>query len=336
MTSRHWIHRAPCALLLTLLAACGAGGAGGGRSAPAPTAEKEPAADAEKSADETPESVGNAVTLTDDQVAHLGVRSTELKAVQHTLEVAGYGLVLPRDALAVAVSERSTAEAALIQSRAELARERELAGTAGALSTEAQQTAERQAAADEASAVLARSRLSALLGDHPAWGAGEATVLEQLEQGKIKLVRATFPLGVLADELPVQLRVGPLGGGTAAWHVTPVWRAPADANVPGRSLYALLRNDQASDGERLLVWAGGGKSKSGVVIPLSAVLMHDGRYWCYLERSATRFERVEFDVDAPTDQGYFVANHLHPGDRIVTEAAGLLLARQTGKADDAD
>jgi hypothetical protein len=338
-------HRWTCSALglpalvvaLGLLVACGAG-AGRDTSAPAAEekapAEQKPAAEAKAAGDE------NTVTLTAEELAHLGIRTSTLSVAHQTPEVAGYGLVLPRDTLAAAISERSTAQAALAQSRAALARAQEMAGTPGALSIEAQQAAERQAATDEAALSLARSRLAALLGDHPDWGADEAAVLEQLEQGKIRLVRATFPLGALDGALPASLRLGPLGETAASWQAAPVWRAPADPTVPGRSLYALLRSESASngvsDGEHLSALAAGGSSQTGIVVPLSAVVLHDGHYWCYLQRSATGFTRVQISADAPAEGGYFVTSGLHAGDQVVTQAAGLLLARQTGKADDTD
>ncbi len=322
-------------MALGLLAGCGAGA---GRDTGTPAAEEKPATEAKPTADE------NTVTLTGDELAHLGVRTSALDVVRQARQVAGYGLVLPRDALAPAISERSSAQAALVQSRAALSRAQQMAGTPGALSTEAQQSLERQAAADEAALNLARSRLSALLGDHPDWGSDEAALLEQLEQGKVKLVRVTFPLGALQGALPATLRVGPLGDTAATWQASPVWRAPADPNLPGRSLYALLRNapgsnganDGASDGERLSALAAGGGSQTGIVVPLSAVVLHDGHYWCYLQQSATAFTRVQISADSPAEGGYFVTSGVHAGDRVVTQAAGLLLARQTGKADDTD
>jgi hypothetical protein len=319
--------------VLALLAACSAGA---GRGASPPAAANEAAADTEKPADEKAASDDTTLTLTDEQVAHLGIETTELTLSHHAAEVAGYGLIMPRDAIAPAQSERSTAEAAVTLSRAGLARERELAGTPGALASEAREALERQAAVDEAAAALARSHLSALLGDHPAWGERESTLLEQLEQGKIKLVRATFPLGVLEEALPTRLRVARLGNSAISWRAAPVWRAPADAAVPGRALFALLHTDAASDGEHVLAMAAGNHVQTGVVIPLSAVVMHDGRYWCYLRRTATSFERVEFDADMPAEHGYFVTTGPQAGDSVVTQSAGLLLARQTGKADDTD
>jgi hypothetical protein len=116
-----------------------------------------------------------------------------------------------------------------------------------------------------------------------------------------------------------------------------VWDAPADPGAPGRSFFALLQHTDAGEGERLLVWAEGDAegAESGVLVPPAAVVMSEGKYWCYVERQANVFTRIPLDISRPMADGYFVAG-IKPGERIVTLGAGLLLARQTNPSTEAE
>lgn len=115
-----------------------------------------------------------------------------------------------------------------------------------------------------------------------------------------------------------------------------VWDAPADATVPGRSFFALLKGSDAGEGERLQVWAPIGKSASGVAIPASAAVMSEGKFWCFVEKKPGTFERIEIDIARPTADGYFVTEGVAAGDKVVTAAAGQLLAKESGSGSESD
>jgi hypothetical protein len=155
-------------------------------------------------------------------------------------------------------------------------------------------------------------------------------MLDALGSGQIKLVRATFPLGALEGEAPASLRLARLNAVQAggSWRSTAVWDAPADASVPGRSFFALLKGSDAGEGERLLAWAPVGLPESGVAIPAAAVIISDNKYWCYIERKPGLFVRSEIDTNMPLAEGYFVNKGVASGDEVVTKSAGLLLARE--------
>ena len=109
--------------------------------------------------------------------------------------------------------------------------------------------------------------------------------------------------------------------------------------MPGRSFFALLQAADVGEGERLLAWTGGTDSEqaeSGVLIPSSAVVASDGRYWYYLERKAGEFARTPMDISRPMADGYFVRGGVNRGDLIVTSAAGLLLARESNPSTEAE
>jgi hypothetical protein len=278
------------------------------------------------------EEAGAGVTLTPEQIEKLGVVTEAVQSIDYREETAGYGVVVPHEAIAQAAAEIVTAQATERQSQSALSRAKRLSGTPGAVSADVEETAARQAAVDSAALTLAVQRMSGALGMNPPWKAGENNpILQDLAGGRIKLVRVTFPLGALSGGIPATLRAAHIGGSKPdkSWTMTKVWDAPADANVPGRSFFALLKGSDAGEGERLLVWAPIGDSVAGVVVPAAAAVMSDAKYWCYLEKKPGNFVKSEIDTARPVPDGYFVTEGVAAGDKVVTTAAGQLLARES-------
>lgn len=280
------------------------------------------------------------VVLKPEQVQAIGVITAPLAAIEHRDEVAGYGVVLPHDTLAQPIAELRTAQAVARQSHSALERAQSLAGSPGAVSADTQETAARQASVDAAALALAEQRLATVLGPAPTTSAAERQrLLEKLAAGRMKLVRATYPLGALDDAQPRMLRAIALaaqGSAERGWNLTPVWPAPADVNFPGRSFFAVLDRADVAEGQRLMVYAAAGASRTGVEIPVSAVVMSEGRYWCYVEAAPGKFVRTEIATNAPTTGGYFVSGGLKAGQRVVTAASGQLLAQESNSGEEPD
>ena len=305
-----------------------------------PTAEDAKDADASQPAAKE-EAAKEGVTLTAEQATKLGVATQPAKATEYSAEITGYGVIVPHDAIAAAVAELTTAQAAQEQSRAAAARAQRLAGTPGAMSADAVETAARQVATDSAALTLAERRLSTVIGGGPLAASG--AVLQDLACGKVNLLRASFPLGALQGAAPGSLRAAPLGATSpatpqvAGWNLHPVWNAPADASLPGRSFFALLNGSDAGEGERVLVWApGSGPAQRGVLVPATALVISEGKYWCYVEQKAGVYLRREVATDRPVGDGYVVTQGIAAGDKLVTAAAGLLLAREINPSTEAD
>jgi hypothetical protein len=154
-------------------------------------------------------------------------------------------------------------------------------------------------------------------------------------------LRVTFPLGVLNGAAPNILRVSRLDAATAGerWTSRVVWDAPADSAVPGRSFFALLQHTDVGEGERVLIWATGDSSEpaeSGILVPSSAIVVADGKYWCFVEQQPGVFSRAPLDIGRPMADGYFVKGGIKSGAPIVTLGQGLLLARQTNPSSEAE
>jgi hypothetical protein len=302
-----------------------------------PDADDKAAGIAKPAEAETPES--GRVMLTPGQVEKLGVQTEEVKAVEYAEETSGFGTVIPRETIAQASAELATAEATEKQSRAALARTRRLSGTPGAMSADVEETNARQASVDTAALTLARQRLSATFGQNAPWSNGaNPALLQDLANGRAQLVRATFPLGTLGGEIPKILRASRIGQAATGkgWKMSLIWTAPADASVPGRSFFALLRGSDLGEGERIIVSAPVGAAQPGVVIPAEAAVIKDGKYWCYVEEKPGTFVRTEIDTGRPFENGYFVAAGVKRGDKVVTNAAAQLVAKESNTGADAD
>jgi hypothetical protein len=320
-------------VLLIVAAWMGALCLAGCRQGPA-AAEGPPAEAKDKGA---PEAEG--VTLKSEEIEKAGIKTAMLAAASHTPESTGYAVVITRETIAQAVADLTSAAAVERQSRSALTRARGLAGTPGAMPVEAQETAERQAAVDHAAFVLAERRLSATFGQNAPWKENyNSPLLASLARGDTKLARVTFPLGALGSTVPARLRLTRIGAapGSKSIETLAVWNAPADATIPGRSFFAILKGGDVNEGERLIAHAAVGAAENGVVVPYSATVISAGKYWCYVEEKPGFFVRTEIDPGMPTDDGYFVKEGIAPGAQVVTTSAGLLLARETNPSSEAD
>ena len=209
---------------------------------------------ARRRAGEAPEGV----SLTPAQIEKLGLVTQPAQPTQYSQHANGYGLVVSHDTIAQAVAELTTARATEQQSRSALKRAQQLSGTPGAVSADVEEAAAQKAAVDAAAMTLTAERLTSILGMNPPWqNRDQDPTLQDLARGRIKLLRATFPLGALSGGTPRSLRAARLGvtQPDLGWNLNVVWDAPADSSIPGRSYFALLKGADAGEGERLTVWA---------------------------------------------------------------------------------
>lgn len=304
---------------------------------------------AEKNADSAPQTqtqtqtkapdAAAGVRLTPEQIEKMGLETEAAKTVDYAQHATGYGTVIPHESIAQAVAELATAEAAEKQSRSALARTRRLAGTAGAMSADVEESNVRQVAVDTAALNLAQQRLTATFGPKPPWSGGRSPrLLEALADGSTQLLRVTFPSGSLPGGIPKTLSISRLGQavGDKRLTVSMIWTAPADANVPGRSFFALLRSGDLGEGDRVIGWAPIGAAQPGVWVPAAAALISDAKYWCYVQTMPGTFVRTEIEASRPFENGYVVTSGVKPGDRVVTQGAALLLAQESNSGQDAD
>jgi hypothetical protein len=100
--------------------------------------------------------------------------------------------------------------------------------------------------------------------------------------------------------------------------------------LPGSGFYCLLEGSDLAQNERLSVRVGEGTQATGTWVPQTAVLVGENDTWVYVEPEDGHFVRVRVDVSKPQDDGFFLPPEtgIAPEARVVTGAAGLLLARE--------
>jgi hypothetical protein len=288
-------------------------------------------AQAEKEAAESP-----GLTLKPEEVKSLGIAVQAAVPAQFTGRIAGYGVVTALDTVAQADSEFLTAQAAASQSSAAAARARSLStGEEAAISREQVEVADSKAAADAAALALARRKTEAAFGLNSPWHdtASRSAVMRRLASGEEVLVRVTF--SAIGGAAPKRIEISRMGADRKSWTAHTIWDAPADAAVPGRSFYALVEGSDLAQNERVTAAIPTGTAKPGAKIPASALVYGESEAWVYVQTAANTFLRTKVDITQPLDDGYFV-NTVKPGDKVVTDGAGLLLAREINPSTEAE
>jgi len=294
---------------LLLLVACG---------------KTEKPAEAEKEAAEGP-----GLTLKAEEVKSLGLALQAATPAQFTGRIAGYGVVTALDTIAQADSDFLTAQAAATQSAAAAARARSLStGEDAAISREQLEVAESKASADAAALGLARRKTEAAFGLNSPWAdaASRSAVMRRLASGEAVLVRATF--AAIGGAAPKRIEISRMGADRKSWMAHTIWDAPADAAVPGRSFYVLVEGSDLAQNERVTAAIPTGGAQAGAKIPAKALVYGESEVWAYVQTAENTFLRTKVDIGRPLEDGYFVTS-IKPGDKVVTDGAGLLLARET-------
>lgn len=314
---RYGMRVAALAALLAL-GACGKGAA--------------PAADKKEEAKEE----GPGITLTEEQSEGLGLVTAKLSASSYRGAITGYGMVAAFDAIAQSDADTASAEAAAAQSQAAAARAKDLStGEDAAVSRETYEAAAAKSTTDQAAVLLARRKADAAFGNNAPWrsGAQRATILARLQSGKSVLVKVTFPIG--ATVTAQKFSVTRMGAGSKSWATSSVWDAPADATIPGRSLFALVDGSDLAQGERVLATIPTGAPQAGVLVPQGALVMGEGDSWAYLKTGDNTYVRSRIDTSRAENDGYFVTQGFTPGQEVVTAGAGQLYAREMNPSTEA-
>jgi hypothetical protein len=126
-----------------------------------------------------------------------------------------------------------------------------------------------------------------------------------------------------------------MGNGSKSWATAAVWDAPADASIPGRSLFALVDGSDLAQGERVLATIPIGAPQAGVLVPQGALVMGEGDSWAYLKTGDNSYVRSRIDTSRPENDGYFVTQGFTPGQEVVTAGAGQLYAREINPSTEA-
>lgn len=285
------------------------------------------------------------VTLDARATSAGGIRTMALQQIQRSPQTAAFGIVLDPGSLitlsaqiAAARGKLAAADAATVLARSQAARAAYLYGAQHNISQAAFEAAKSHLQVAQAVQASAEAQLGELVARaRTDWGArlgaaaGAAVApLPQLESGAEQIVEVSLPFG---QSLPAAATASqastPDGKRVKLRLIGPAPRAAA--GVAGPSLYYLMASrDSAPIGTPLTVALDGPQTVSGVVVPVSAVVWHDGQALVYRQSGSDTFTPVELSHPTQTGEGYFVAGGegaaLQPGQRIVITGAALVFS----------
>ena len=271
------------------------------------------------------------LTMDEETEKLLALKLVPLAAMQLEPEIKGYGRVLDSAPLSSLVAELVSARATAEASQKDSERLKVLSAQNNA-SDRALQTTEAAAQRDRALTDSARQRLLVAWGGALAERADLAALVQSLATGENALVRIDLLAGDLLKSPPLGARLFALSDENNAVEAELLGVAPAmDAQTQGQGFLFLVKSRQPGfvAGAALLGYLKiAGEAQNGVMIPRSAVVRFGGRPWIYLQTDAHTFLRREISLESPLAEGWFAAQGMKPGDRVVVGGAQMLLSEE--------
>jgi len=250
-------------------------------------------------------------------------------------EVKGYGRVLDPTALMVSLVDLDAAEAALDASKKEFERIQVLFAHEQNASARAVETAEAALKRDQAQVEGVRAKLIAVWGRPLIEQKGLRAVVRSLTDHEAVLVRVDLPISETLFSPPTGARIISLAREERSANAEFVgFATSADPQVQGQGFLFLLKENTLGARPDMAVigyLATGTDPLRGVVVPRGVVVRSEGKAWVYVQQDDTTFIKKPVVLDRPVEDGWFVAEGLTQGDRVVVSGAQILLSEE-GKA----
>jgi hypothetical protein len=267
------------------------------------------------------------VTLDAETQARLGLKIETPAPAQWQPQLRATGNVADPLAFTAAASDFEAARAAALASQSDLKRTQTLAAQDNA-SSRALETAQAAAARDALALNAARAKFAADWGAHLAAQTNLTALAEKLQAGEMSFVKLSPPTGAFPNPPPPHALIFLFGSETnfveadfaddlnvsAATQTQTLLFSANKKLPPGLSVTAQLQIS--------------GEPASGVVIPASAVLRHEGAGWIYVQTETNQFVRTKIPLDRQTGGGWFVSENLSATNRIVVSGAQTVLSAE--------
>jgi hypothetical protein len=270
------------------------------------------------------------VKLDRDTQTGMGLKVGLLAAAEMSPEVKGYGRVLDPGPLAALIAEAASATASVEASTREFERLKQLYSQNQNASARALETAEAAMKRDQISLASVQARLLLGWGQAIASQADLGAFVHSLVAQETSLVRVDLPLGERLPEVPMGVRIAPVGAPERLSNAQYLGPAPStDPQTQSRGVLLLVQADSPPVGTAVLAWlAVPGQSRTGVIVPRSAVLRHEGRTFVYLQTADDTFERKAVTIENPAGDGWFISQGLQKQDKVVVVGAQELLSEE--------
>ncbi|MDF0491390.1 hypothetical protein PX554_25060 [Sphingomonas sp. H39-1-10] len=291
------------------------------------------------------------ITLDATEQKRSGIGTTMLAAASGTEPSRAYAAVLDVGPLIDLRNAALNADAQVAAARARAAASRPGAERARMLYRDAQnvslaqlQAADASYQSDQAAVAAAQAQAATVTANARAQfgnalGALRSPLVQSLSERRTLLLQVTTPPDTTITAPPRRITVVIDGHGPAqAQFISAATRT--DPRIQGASFYYIIpATSGLVSGMNVMALLPTTTSRSGVVVPGSAMVVWQGQSWAYQQTGPRTYKRVPVATDLAASGGYLVAT-LPPGARLVTTGAQLLLSEelrpQTQAAGDED
>ena len=267
------------------------------------------------------------VKIEDEVYKQMGLRTAPLKALRTKAEAKAFGRVLNAAELPLHLAEINVAEVALRGSKLAFDRLKKLRGEAGTVSEQKVEEADEAMKKDEVALQSAHVKLLTTWGQAVAERKDLAELVRQIAANETALVRLDLPPGEVAGIKSA--RVALPGAEDRSMPAEVLGPAPqADPVTQSASLMCLVKAKGWVPGAALVGWlAGDGKDDSGVSVPRTALLRHEGVVFAYVKHE-DKFTRVPVTLVRTLGEAWLVTEGLKAGDEVVVAGAQQLLSEE--------
>ena len=299
--------------MITLLAGCS-------KSAPEVAAAAPEKAEAQSEA---------GLKLDADTQERIGLKVELPVATQLQPETKGYGQVIDPATLTAAVADLESARAAAEVSSKELERQKTLAAQQNA-SARMLEAAKAASTHDGLAFESALAKFKLDWGSALAEGSDREKVLAEVVNGTAGLVRIDLPAGEILPAPPASARIIALTDESKA--VSGVFAGATDGVNPQtqrRSYFFLAKGGPLTPGAAVTGYLKvSGDAISGVVVPASAILRHEGAGWIYVQSATNQFVRTGIKLDRLVENGWFISENLSATNPVVVTGAQAVLSAE--------
>lgn len=288
------------------------------------------------------------ITVSPATQAQSDITVTSIKSSSYQAGSSSYGNVIAIDGLLelrskymAAKADAEISRAALTRNKAEYNRLHELNLDDKNVSDKVVGSALADLKSEEAKVAAAES-IAKNVADtmRQTWGeplAKEAinnsALLQSFIDYKAVLIQVILPFDAPEPAINSSMNVSPTASPTHVIKADYISRAPiSNGAIQGKTYFYYAKTPDLRAGMQInalnVKSANTQNSKSGVIIPNSAVVWYGGKPWVYRKMGMDQFYRLPINTDIEVENGWFYKGNLKPGDQLVTSGAQLLLSEE--------
>ncbi len=274
-----------------------------------------------------------------------GLQTMTLTPASHHAEFMAYGVAVNIQALVelrhrylLALTERDGAMARFKQAEQNIKRQQDLYRD-GASSQRNLQVQHAQWQTDKAQLGASTVQSQAIADEARLnWGkkladwalAKDADALSAFLSGRLSLLQITLPVNKQLANTIQSIDVEASGNRSAAAKAELISAAVhTDNTAQGESYFFQADGGHIRAGMRIAAWIPEpGVTRSGVIIPKSALIWHLDQSFVYIKTAAEQFSRRTLEQLSATSGGYFVGSGINAGESLVITGAQTLLSEE--------